>query len=86
MRRTATTTPIWVKLSIAIVLTATLGWWVLDRADRIGNQNRLSGIASQIAGRDVSVRCPGPIGRALGEEAESWRRYVAMVELILRTS
>ena len=28
-----------------------------------------------------------PAGRrALGQEAESWRRYVAMVELILRTS
>jgi hypothetical protein len=68
VRRAATTTPLWVKLSIAIALTSTIGWWTLDRADRIGNQKRLSGIASQIAGREVTVRCPGPIGRALGED------------------
>jgi hypothetical protein len=68
VRRSSTTTPIWVKLSIAISLTATLGWWLLDRADRVGNEQRLSSIASQIAGRDVKVRCPGPIGRALGED------------------
>jgi hypothetical protein len=69
VRRTAIpTTPLWVKLSIALALTGTLGWWVLDRTDRMGNQSRLSGIASQIAGREVKVRCPGPIGRALGED------------------
>ena len=68
MRRTATATPLWVKLSISLALTSTLGWWALDRADRVGNQNRLSDIASTIAGRDVKVRCPGPLGRALGED------------------
>ena len=68
MRHAATATPVWVKLSIAIVLTSVLGWWTLDRADRTRNQSRLSDIASQIAGRDVEVRCPGPIGRALGED------------------
>ncbi len=68
MPRAVPTTPVWVKLSIAIALTGIVGWWMLDRADRIGNQERLAGIASQIAGRDVDVRCPGPIGRALGQD------------------
>ena len=68
MRRTATATPVWVKLAIAIVLTSTLGWWGLDRADRVGNEHRLGGIASGIAGRDVTVSCPGPLGRALGQD------------------
>jgi hypothetical protein len=41
-------------------------WWVADRRDRVGNEQRLSAIASRIAGRDVRVSCPGPIGRLLG--------------------
>ena len=41
-------------------------WWVADRRDRVGNERRLSAIASQIAGRDVRVSCPGPIGRLFG--------------------
>jgi hypothetical protein len=68
VRTAAAATPLWVKLSIAIALASTLGWWTLDRADRLGNENRLSAIASQIAGREVKVRCPGPIGRVLGED------------------
>ena len=61
-------TPLWVQLSVAVVLLGSLGWWALDRADRIGNQHRLEPIASAIAGRAVKVRCPGPIGRALGQD------------------
>jgi hypothetical protein len=59
-------TPLWVKLTIsALVLTASV-WWIADRQDRRGNERRLSEIASQIAGRDVRVSCPGPLGRLLG--------------------
>jgi hypothetical protein len=61
------TTPLWLKLGIALVVAGGLGWWALDRADRAGNERRLSAIASQIAGRDVEVRCPGPLGRVFGE-------------------
>jgi hypothetical protein len=62
------TTPLWLKLSLAAVLLGAFGWWALDRADRIGNEHRLAAIASQLAGRDVTVHCPGPIGRALGQD------------------
>jgi hypothetical protein len=59
-------TPLWVKLTIAALLAAGVAWWVADRQDRRGNERRLSAIASQIAGRGVRVRCPGPVGRLLG--------------------
>jgi hypothetical protein len=60
------TTPLWVKLSVSVVLLAATAWWALDRADRVGNEARLSEVASQIAGRGVAVRCPGPLGRLFG--------------------
>jgi hypothetical protein len=59
-------TPLWVKLAIAAAVGAALVWWIADRQDRAGNERRLSAIASQIAGRDVRVSCPGPIGRLFG--------------------
>jgi hypothetical protein len=59
-------TPLWVKLAIAAVFGSALVWWIADRQDRRGNERRLSAIASQIAGRDVRVSCPGPIGRLIG--------------------
>jgi len=61
------TTPLWVKLGVAAVLLGSFGWWALDRADRLGNERRLVTVASQIAGREVKVHCPGPLGRALGQ-------------------
>ncbi len=61
------TTPLWVKLCVATVLLGSFGWWATDRADRLGNERRLVAIASQIAGREVKVHCPGPLGRALGQ-------------------
>ena len=61
------TTPLWLQIGAAVVLLGALGWWALDRADRVGNEHRLAAIASQIAGRDVKVRCPGPLGRLLGQ-------------------
>jgi len=61
------TTPLWLKLSVATVLLGSFGWWATDRADRLGNERRLVAIASQVAGREVKVHCPGPLGRALGQ-------------------
>jgi hypothetical protein len=59
-------TPLWVKLPVAVVLVAGIAWWAHDRADRRGNEDRMSAVATQIAGRAVRVRCPGPIGRLFG--------------------
>ena len=61
--RTRPATPIWVKLALAIVLAGGPAWWLVQRHDRIGNERRLAAIASEIAGRQVQVRCPGVIGR-----------------------
>src|SRR5215210_783309 len=72
------TTPLWLKLSMAAVLLAATAWWMVGRADRLGNQRRLSAVASQIAGRPVAVRCPGPLGRVLGKSTtEGWVRFDA---------
>jgi hypothetical protein len=62
------TTPLWVRLGLAAVLLGSFGWWAFDRADRLGNQHRLEAIASAIAGREVKVRCPGPLGRTFFHE------------------
>jgi hypothetical protein len=59
-------TPLWVKLAAATVLVVGVAWWLHDRADRRENEARLSATASQIAGRAVRVRCPGPLGRLFG--------------------
>jgi hypothetical protein len=59
-------TPLWVKLTLSALLATAVIWWLADRADRRGNERRLGAIASQIAGREVRVRCPGPLGRLLG--------------------
>jgi hypothetical protein len=59
-------TPLWVKLTISALFVTAFVWWLADRQDRRGNERRLSAIASQIAGRDVRVSCPGPVGRLFG--------------------
>jgi hypothetical protein len=64
--RTYPSTPIWVKALLVAVASSAAIWWLVDRRDRTGNEGRLSAIATQIAGRDVRVRCPGPLGRVLG--------------------
>jgi hypothetical protein len=72
------TTPLWLKLSVSAFLLAATAWWVLDRADRVGNERRLSAIASQIAGRAVAVHCPGPVARVMGgSTAEGWVEFDA---------
>jgi hypothetical protein len=60
------TTPLWFKLTVSALLLSACVWWIADRQDRVGNEQRLSTIASQIAGRDVRVRCPGPLRRVFG--------------------
>lgn len=66
MTRAYPGTPLWLKLTISALVVTALAWWVVDRLDRRGNERRLGAIASQIAGRDVRVKCPGPVGRLLG--------------------
>jgi hypothetical protein len=56
----------WVKLAASTVLVVSVALWLHDRADRRGNEARLSAVATQIAGRAVHVRCPGPVGRLFG--------------------
>jgi len=56
-------TPVWVKAMVALVLVGGPGWWIATTHDRHVNQSRLARIASQIAGREVGVRCPGVLGR-----------------------
>jgi hypothetical protein len=59
-------TPLWVKLAASTVLVVSVALWLHDRADRRENEARLSAVATQIAGRAVHVRCPGPVGRLFG--------------------
>jgi hypothetical protein len=56
-------TPIAVKLALVVIAVGAPAWWLAQRQDRIGNEARLSAVASAIAGRDVHVRCPGVRGR-----------------------
>jgi len=66
MKRQYPTTPLPVKLALIAALVGTSGWWIADRRDVRGNERRLSAIASEIAGREVRVQCPGAIGRLFG--------------------
>jgi hypothetical protein len=61
MRRAST--PIAVKLALVVTAVGAPAWWLAQRQDRLGNEERLSAVASAIAGRDVRVRCPGVRGR-----------------------
>ena len=60
------------------MLMAATAWWVLDRTDRVGNEQRLSAVASQIAGRGVEVALPGPAGAGVRRlTAEGWVEFDA---------
>jgi hypothetical protein len=65
MRTRRASTPLAVKLALAAVLLGAPTWWLAQRQDRVGNEARLSAIASAIARRDVHVRCPGVRGKVL---------------------
>ena len=76
MPRTYPATPLWVKVGLAAVAVSFLAWWVLQSSDRVGNEHRLAAIASQIAGHDVEVHCPGPVWRLIGwDSAEGTVRF-----------
>lgn len=49
------TTPLWLKLTVPVLLLAAAASWVLNRTDRTDNERGLSAIASQTAGRPVEV-------------------------------
>src|SRR5690242_14782146 len=66
MPRTYPSTPVWVKVLLIAAFAGSAIWWLADRLDRTGNQDRLGAIASQLAGRDVRVICPGPFWRVVG--------------------
>ena len=66
MTRAHARTPLWVKAGAAAALLALLAWWGATWHDTRTNERRLGAIASQIAGRPVAVRCPGPVGRLIG--------------------
>ena len=69
MRTRAVATPLWVKGLVAVVLAGAPVWWLADRHDRVSNENRLAGVASAIAGREVRVSCPGWFLRTFTPEA-----------------
>jgi hypothetical protein len=58
-------TPLWVRALLAVACLGAPAWGIAQWHDRTVNQRRLGAIASQVAGRRVTVRCPGVLGRAL---------------------
>ena len=54
-----------VKVAIVAVCIGGPTWWLAQRQDRVGNEQRLREVASAIAGRPVQVRCPGVYGRVV---------------------
>jgi hypothetical protein len=66
MKREYPTTPLPVKLALAAAVLGAAVWWLADRQDVRANERRLSAIASEIAGRDVRVQCPGAVRRLFG--------------------
>jgi len=63
---TRTRTPLWLKGGAAAALLALVAWFGIVWHDTRVNERRLGAIATQIAGRPVAVRCPGPVGRLMG--------------------
>jgi hypothetical protein len=63
MRRTRARMPLGYRIVAIAAVVLPLAWLVADFADRKGNEHRLARIATQIAGREVHVHCPGPLGR-----------------------
>ena len=57
--------PVEAKVAVAVVVLILPAMWLLDTVQRVSLQNRLAPVASEIAGRQVGVRCPGWWGRLL---------------------
>ena len=70
MRTKRARTPAAVRVAAVAILVLTAGWWVAQRVDRRANEHRLARIASEIAGREVGVRCPGLLAR-IGSEVDT---------------
>ncbi|HEX4690956.1 MAG TPA: hypothetical protein VH276_09695 [Solirubrobacteraceae bacterium] len=64
-RTRAPRTPLWVRGIVAAIVIGGPLAWLVQWHGRVVNEHRLGAIASQIAGRHVTVHCPGMIGRAL---------------------
>ena len=67
MPRTATSRrmPVKIKAAVAVAVLILPVMWTVDTIQRVRLQNRLAPIASEIAGRQVGVRCPGWFGKLL---------------------
>jgi hypothetical protein len=57
--------PLWVRGIVAAIVIGGPLAWLVQWHGRVVNERRLGAIAAQIAGRHVTVHCPGVIGRAL---------------------
>jgi hypothetical protein len=63
---------------IAVIVAPIAGLWLRDRSRRLEVERRAGLTASAIAGRPVTVHCPGPIRRVvLYETTEGSVRFVA---------
>jgi len=64
-----------VRLILVVVLLAgaAAAFVLVRHQDRIHEQNRLAAVASELAGRDVSVRCPGFLGSLVDVHGEAGR-------------
>jgi hypothetical protein len=56
-------TPLWVRAIVFALLVGAPAWGLYAYHDRSVNQRRLGVIASHIAGRPVTVHCPGVLRR-----------------------
>jgi hypothetical protein len=70
VRAATARTPVWVKAILAVLGLGLPAWGLAVRHDRITNEHRLNAIATEIVGRPVKVRCPGPI-RRIGPDTTS---------------
>src|SRR5688572_9221244 len=57
--------PVKAKAALAVAVLILPALWLVDTIQRVSLQHRLAPIASEIAGRQVGVRCPGWWGRLL---------------------
>lgn len=61
-------TRVQVRIAAVLVLAILAGSWLHARSRRLGVERRAGTVASALAGRDVTVTCPGPIERRVYTE------------------